>query len=332
MTSLLTNTAAMVALQTLNAINSDLNTTNNRVSTGLRINKAADSAAYWAIATTTASDNGALGAVTDALSIGESTLDVAYGGLETTRESLQKIKELLVSARQPGVNRANVQTEINGLITDMVNKAGASVINEQNFLSVDTTALDYNATKAVVASFERSSTGISLSHIELDITSVFLVDTGGQTGILDKARANAGATIAQVTVEGGTTLDGIMALATYDTNDADPTTIASPVGDLADSAADLTILEGFIGAVDEALTEVISAQNTIGVNLARATSQKVFVAALMDANERAVGSLIDANMEEESTKLRALQTQQQLSVESLSIANASAQNVLQLFR
>ncbi|ORE95788.1 flagellin N-terminal helical domain-containing protein [Acuticoccus yangtzensis] len=334
MTSLLTNTAAMVALQTLNSINSDLNTTNNRVSTGLRIAQASDSAAYWAIATTTASDNGALGTVQDALAIGKSTLDVVYNGLETTRESLQKIKELLVSARQPGVNRMNVQVEINGLITDMVNKAGASVINEQNFLSVDTDDAAFNAMKAVVASFERSASGIALSTIDLDITSIILVDADsavdGHDGLLDKDRTAEG--IAQVTIEGGETRDGILALMTYDTNDADPTTLASPVGDLTDSAADLAILEGFIQGVDAVLMDVISAQNTVGVNLARADSQLTFVDALMDANSRAVGSLIDANMEEESTKLRALQTQQQLSVESLSIANASAQNVLQLFR
>ena len=331
MTSLLTNTAAMVALQTLNQINSSLNTTNNRVSTGLRIQKASDSAAYWAIATTTASDNGALGTVQDALSIGKSTLDVVYNGLETTRESLQKLKELLVSARQPGVNRMNVQVEIDGLITDMVNKAGASVINEQNFLSVDTDDANYNATKAVVASFERSASGIALSTIDLDITNVILVDADsnddGHAGLLDKDRSGSG--IAQGTDSGGATHDGIMALKSYVA--AGPTNVA-PIGDLTDSAADLTTLEGFIQGVDAVLVDVISAQNTVGVNLARAESQLTFVDALMDANDRAVGALIDANMEEESTKLRALQTQQQLSVESLSIANASAQNVLALFR
>ncbi|UOM34292.1 flagellin [Acuticoccus sp. I52.16.1] len=331
MTSLLTNTAAMVALQTLNQINSSLNTTNNRVSTGLRIAQASDSAAYWAIATTTDSDNGALGTVNDALAIGKSTLDVVYNGLESTRESLQKLKELLVSARQPGVDRQNVQVEIDGLITDMVNKAGASVINEQNFLSVDTDAADYNATKAVVASFERAASGISLSTIDLDITNVILVDADssddGHDGLLDKDRAAAG--IAQVTDSGGDTHDGIMALRSYVA--AGPVDVA-PIGDLTDSAADLTILEGFISGVDAVLVDVISAQNTVGVNLARAESQQTFISALMDANERAVGALIDANMEEESTKLRALQTQQQLSVESLSIANASAQNVLALFR
>ncbi|ORE95786.1 flagellin N-terminal helical domain-containing protein [Acuticoccus yangtzensis] len=316
MTSLLTNTAAMVALQTLNAINSDLNTTNNRVSTGLRIGKASDSAAYWAIATTTASDNGALGAVQDALAIGQSTLDVMYNGLESTRESLQKMKELLVSARQPGVDRTNVQVEIDGLLTDMQNKAGASVINEQNFLAVDSSAADWNATKAIVASFERSASGISISHIELDISNLTLTDAhataASKIGILDQAR--------------GVAVSGALAA------DATVTVLDVDISALTDSADDLGRLEQFIQLVDDAMVDVISAQNSVGVNLARAESQLTFVHALMDANERAVGSLIDANMEEESTKLRALQTQQQLSVESLSIANASAQNVLQLFR
>jgi len=64
----------------------------------------------------------------------------------------------------------------------------------------------------------------------------------------------------------------------------------------------------------------------------RVTSQQTFVKALMDANTNAVGTLVDADMETESTKLKALQTQQQLAIQSLSIANSSTQNVLTLFR
>ena len=54
--------------------------------------------------------------------------------------------------------------------------------------------------------------------------------------------------------------------------------------------------------------------------------------ALQNANTDAVGSLVDADMEEESTKLKALQTQQELAVQSLSIANASTSNILTLFK
>jgi flagellin len=52
----------------------------------------------------------------------------------------------------------------------------------------------------------------------------------------------------------------------------------------------------------------------------------------MDAIGRGIGQLVDADMNEESTKLQALQVKQQLGVQALSIANSSSQTILQLFR
>ena len=91
-------------------------------------------------------------------------------------------------------------------------------------------------------------------------------------------------------------------------------------------------IQNYLKVVDAALSDVTDAASAIGAYQNRVTSQQNFVKALQDANTTAVGALVDANMEEESTKLKALQTQQQLAVQSLSIANASTQNILTLFR
>ena len=82
--SILTNTSAMTALQTLNATNKSLDATQERISTGLRVSGAEDNAAYWSIATTMRSDNGALSAVQDALGLGAATVDTMYTAMNST--------------------------------------------------------------------------------------------------------------------------------------------------------------------------------------------------------------------------------------------------------
>jgi flagellin len=74
------------------------------------------------------------------------------------------------------------------------------------------------------------------------------------------------------------------------------------------------------------------AASQLGSISTRIELQEGFVSALSDSIDSGVGRLVDANMEEESSKLSALQTQQQLAIQSLSIANSSAQNILTLFR
>ncbi len=60
--------------------------------------------------------------------------------------------------------------------------------------------------------------------------------------------------------------------------------------------------------------------------------QEEFVSKLTDSIDSGIGRLVDADMNEESTRLKALQTQQQLAIQSLSIANTNSENILQLFR
>ena len=137
MSSLMTNNAAMTALQTLRSVNAGLATTQNRISTGYRVSTASDNAAYWSIATTMRSDVQALSAVQDALGLGAATIDTMYTGLNGTVDVVSQIKAKLVAARTPGVDRAKIQSEITELQKQLKNTADCAVFNGENWISVD---------------------------------------------------------------------------------------------------------------------------------------------------------------------------------------------------
>ena len=315
MTSLLTNTAAMTALQTLTQTNRSLEMTQSRIATGLRVASAQDNAAYWSIATTMRSDHSALSTVQDALGLGSGTVDTAYTGLNTTVEVVSEIKKKLVAAREPGVDRAKVQSEITELQNQLQNQADASVFSGENWLSVDSGATGYNSTKTIVASFTRSGGSVSIGTISVDLTTTVLFDSDATAeGIIDGTRDATGAIVGS---GGGSSTFSVLTL---------------DISALTDSSADLTTLESYIVGVDTAFGEVTDAAAGLGAVKARIDIQKSFVTNLMDAIDRGIGQLIDADMNEESTRLQALQVQAQLGVQALSIANQSSQNILSLFR
>ena len=84
--------------------------------------------------------------------------------------------------------------------------------------------------------------------------------------------------------------------------------------------------------VEAALKEMTTAATNLGAAKSRIDLQKTFTTSLMDSVERGVGQLVDADMNKESTRLQALQVQQQLGIQALSIANGNSQSILSLFR
>ncbi len=85
-------------------------------------------------------------------------------------------------------------------------------------------------------------------------------------------------------------------------------------------------------AVETAIGAMKDAAAALGSAKTRIDTQKSFTDNLMDAIDRGVGQLVDADMNKESARLSALQVQQQLGVQALSIANSSNQSILSLFR
>ena len=127
MASIMTNVSAMTALKSLASTNSALETTQARISTGLRGGEASDNAAYWSIATTMRSDNKALSTVQDALGLGAAKLDVAYTAMNKAIAVVDEIKAKLVAASEPGVDRTKIQSEIDALQEQLVSNAGAAL-------------------------------------------------------------------------------------------------------------------------------------------------------------------------------------------------------------
>jgi flagellin len=87
-----------------------------------------------------------------------------------------------------------------------------------------------------------------------------------------------------------------------------------------------------LGAIEGLIQTAINAAAEFGSTQKRIDIQADFVSTLTDSLKAGIGSLVDADMEEASARLQALQVQQQLGVQALSIANQSPQSVLSLFR
>ncbi len=87
-----------------------------------------------------------------------------------------------------------------------------------------------------------------------------------------------------------------------------------------------------LGAIEGLITTTIDAAAAFGTVESRISTQKDFVSKLSDSLTSGIGSMVDADMEETSARLQALQVQQQLATQSLSIANQAPQQLLSLFR
>ncbi len=302
MASILTNSSAMSALSTLRSISSSMESTQNAISTGMKVSKASDNAAYWSISTTMKSDNMALSAVTDALGVGAAKVDTAYAGMETAIDVVKEIKSKLVAAKEEGVDKGKIQEEITQLQEQLTSIAESASFNGQNWLAA--AAGDVTVVTGFVRAAD-NTVSVKSTTVTLSATTnlLFTADTAGvideATGILGEAGTASGESV---------------------------------VGFAISDATTGTEIDELLTDVETALTSMVSAGAVLGSISSRIDMQTEFSEKLSDAIETGVGRLVDADMNEESTRLKALQTQQQLAIQALSIANSDSQNILSLFR
>ncbi|NBB48615.1 flagellin [Rhizobium sp. CRIBSB] len=330
MTSILTNIAAMSALQTLRSIGSSMEETQARVSSGMRVGEASDNAAYWSIATTMRSDNMALSSVSDALGLGASKVDTAYAGMESAIDVVKEIKAKLVTATEEGVDKKKVQEEITQLQGQLLSIAQSASFYGENWLVGESTL------------------GAATPGTEPDMTVVsgFVRENGGAVSVKTTAyvldNTATGNTLFGSITAGAPDATGVLGTvsALVDANTTNTASQSVYTLNIMDSNGDATSDDAFdanqmslaLTMVENALTAMTSAAAELGSLSMRIELQEDFTNKLSDSLDSGIGRLVDADMNEESTRLKALQTQQQLGVQSLSIANSSSEVILSLFR
>lgn len=273
MSSILTNNGAMVALQTLKSINSNLTDTQNAISTGKEINTAKDNSAIWAISKVMESDTAGFKAVSESLSLGASTVAVASAGAEQITEILKEMKEKVVAATGENVDNAKIGADVQALKDQITDIIEGSQFNGSNLLNTA------GGNITVLSSLNRSGAGVAADNI----------------------------TVASVDFEAGLDLSTINVTTSGDADNS------------------LVPMETLIQAA-------VNGAAALGASAKRISDQNEFVGKITDAMKSGIGSLVDTDMEEASARLKALQTQQQLGVQALSIANQAPQALMQLFR
>lgn len=420
-TSLLTNQSAMTALQTLRSIGDSMDTTQRRVSTGLRINEASDNTAYWSISSMMKSDRNALSAVSDAMALGKSQIDVADATISKSKDYLDNIQKSLTTAYEKGAGDIKkIQADIKGNMNDIQSSVYSASLAEKNILGnggqsvriagsyrregsnvyvdmIDVGGQDLNfATKKADGTFDL--TGGQLKDV---FGSGFATAASGTTtpsntpasqaedanGSQGSGSSNSGSTTTTPSADDPAGIQGLnktyveaqgklseaqsalasaKAAAAANPSDAtlatavstaegkvksEQTAVDAALKSVTDAAGKMSVqdfvntnfdgvssgvmeqvLRAVQGKVTTATSNVVTAGATLGAAKAQVTGQIDYVSNLMDAIDKGVGSLVDADMNAESARLASLQVQQQLGIQALSIANQNSQNILALFR
>lgn len=413
MSSILTNTGAMVALTTLKSINSDLLKTQSMISTGKQISDARDNSAIWAISKVMEADVKGFKGIQDSLSLGESTVAVGRKAAETVTKLLTDMKGKIVAAQESNVDRVKLQADVAALRSQIGSVVSAAQFNGLNLVNGSQTEVD------VLSSLDRDENGgVSVSKITVDAqdlsvggyiaNDVFTVGAGTATvstdadtfimtmdktggtdsiGFQDGATAFAEGDRISMTL-GDRTVNYTITASDLADGDADGTPDSSipdliaiglknAIDDLGiagldvgyDSATpgeltftnngtvDLSVTGQFknagsggmgeiasidvstaagaetaLGTIEDLLGTAIDAAAAFGSVEGRIGIQAEFIDGLTKSLKTGIGAMVDANMEEASARLQALQVQQQLGIQSLSIANQAPQSILSLFR
>lgn len=268
------NAGALNALRNLNDTNRNLEDTQNRINTGLKIGSAKDNAAVFSIAQKLRGDVKGLNAVTQSLDRGISSVDVALAAANAISDLVLEMKERAVAAADEGLDSTS-RAALNEDFTSLRDQI-TTIVNNAEFNG--TNLIDGNGDRVTAITNVNATEKIVVDHQDLSLAGS-IVEIGVGTEIDTQVNAQ------------------------------------SVVGSLTNTVNNL----------NSVLTKLGSGSTTLEKN-------RIFAGKLQDVITVGIGNLVDADLAVESARLEALQVQQQLGVQALSIANQAPQTILSLFQ
>lgn len=218
--------------------------------------------------------------------------------------------------------------------------AGVTAVNEQlggvkgvlqtTFASLSTVS---DTMKQVRATLTRLADGAINGDQRTQYETQYQLLTTQISDFIDDATYNGRTLLSTDTGVGGGDITGIrnesggtFTVTAVDGEDLKLTTTAPATA----VAAQAMIASG--GAFDLADKAISSALNGFGASMQYVENQIIYNSKKVDAMNDGLGALVDADLARESAKLQALQTRQQLGIQTLSLANQGPQVLLSLFR
>jgi flagellin len=382
MTSINTNSVAMAAIRSLAMINRDLASTQSRIESGFKVNRANDDPAVFAIAQRMRADLNGLNAVRDSQAFGKATLSVMRDALTKVSNELGTLKQTITQGQQQGLDTTQINAQVANSLANIDVYVNSANFNGVNLLNGTTAALnvmrDISGASTTIAASNNTTGAGGLNLTGLNVASgafrltfdstlavpdgsgIFVtVGTGADarnfayefnTGAALDAAPGATTTVRQVEILGTDSslqrLSKMMAVMRADGFDAefdnDGSIIIRNATNVVNGTGGMAAVTGTTAAAiggTSAIAQVDGALNTVGTRLAdlgaalrQVEGLQSFSTDLRDALREGLGTLVDADLAEESARLTSLQTKQQLAVQSISISNESGQSLLSLFR
>ncbi len=309
-----TNIGAQVALASLNTTNTQLQASQKRIATGLRVADAADDGGAYAVAQRVRSDVGALASVNEQLGNAKGLVGTSLSALGKISDTVNTAKGLLVKIADNSIakeQRDQYVASYKSLLTQVADYVDNSTYNGQTLLGkVAGAAVTPGASKSVISS---------------ELGNTLTIASADSSGLANTLATLIGSTFSRSAAG----VDSFGAITPATAGSAGPPVVPATLGgDEAGASAALTATGGFTTA----LKSVADTLNRTGADSNSLDATITFNSAKIDSLNAGLGALIDTDLSKESARLQSLQIKQQLGTQALSLANQAPQSLLTLFK